>query len=270
MSIKHMTDVWENRKHLSGSRLLLMLAIADHANDEGVCWPSIPTLAARIRASERQTMRLIKDLAECGDIEILQRGDGRGHSNVYQIKGDIQGQKGDTGVTVSKKKGDIQGAVKGDIQDQKGDISGIKGDIAMSHQPPIEPPIEPSKRIEPPPSGGGGVKRNRQTDPDYDHICRLVENNLGQTIVPISEKLINEMMDAYPVSHIENAIRVSVQNKKYTLAYVGGVLRRAAEKRNYSDSGKREAKKQYTDPAEYAPRRSRYEVPERYADVVIG
>jgi len=41
MSIKVMSYVWEASK-AKGSELLLLLAIADHAADDGYCWPGIP------------------------------------------------------------------------------------------------------------------------------------------------------------------------------------------------------------------------------------
>lgn len=44
MSIRIMTEIWEYSPS-SGTELLMMLAIADHANDDRECWPSIARLA---------------------------------------------------------------------------------------------------------------------------------------------------------------------------------------------------------------------------------
>ena len=50
MSIKLMSEIWDNEDPgLSGSRLNILLCLADHANDDGVCWPSIPRIAKRVR-----------------------------------------------------------------------------------------------------------------------------------------------------------------------------------------------------------------------------
>ena len=35
------------------AELLVLLALADHARDDGVCWPSIRTIAAKARVEER-------------------------------------------------------------------------------------------------------------------------------------------------------------------------------------------------------------------------
>ena len=40
MSIRVMTQVWDTSEQ-KGSALLLLLALADHAADDGFCWPGI-------------------------------------------------------------------------------------------------------------------------------------------------------------------------------------------------------------------------------------
>lgn len=70
MSIKAMSYVWENSK-ASGSELLLLLAICDHAADDGYCWPSIETLAKKIRMSTRSVMRFIQSLEERGELHAI-------------------------------------------------------------------------------------------------------------------------------------------------------------------------------------------------------
>lgn len=71
MSIKCMTRVWEQTpKHIKGSQLLLLLAIADHARDDGHAWPGIVTLADKIRMSERHTLRMLDELEADGVLYI--------------------------------------------------------------------------------------------------------------------------------------------------------------------------------------------------------
>lgn len=63
MSLRVLTLVWD-RFPEGGSKLLTMLALADWAGDDGGrIYPSIPTLAAKIRLSERQAMRVLQELA---------------------------------------------------------------------------------------------------------------------------------------------------------------------------------------------------------------
>ena len=61
MSIKVMSIIWE-RSERSGSELLLLLALADHADDSGACYPSVSRLAAKTRMSERSVQYMLRSL----------------------------------------------------------------------------------------------------------------------------------------------------------------------------------------------------------------
>lgn len=81
MSIRLMSEVWD-RADASQTSLLVLLAIADFASEEGVCWPSIAVLARRARTSERHVQRVLTDLEATGWVS---RNDRKGHSTVYRI-----------------------------------------------------------------------------------------------------------------------------------------------------------------------------------------
>lgn len=83
MSIKIMSEVWDHCD-LVGSKLLLLLAVADHANEERLCWPSYERLAQRCRLSKRHTMRLMQVLCDEGYLKATVRP-GRTHTNLYEI-----------------------------------------------------------------------------------------------------------------------------------------------------------------------------------------
>jgi len=74
MSIKLMADVWEHAD-AKGSELLLLLAIADNANDSGEAWPGVKTLAKKTRLSKRNVQYLIRRLEIKG---LLQVEEGKG------------------------------------------------------------------------------------------------------------------------------------------------------------------------------------------------
>lgn len=84
MSIKVMTRVWELSAQ-RGSGLLLMLALADHAADDGICWPGIERLAHYCRLQERQTQKLLADLDATPELHIAAHAGGRSHSNLYLV-----------------------------------------------------------------------------------------------------------------------------------------------------------------------------------------
>ena len=77
-------QVWANSKQ-DGSKLILLLAIADFADDSGVASLPIEGLAAKARVGVRQARRLIEQIEQDGEIAV-QRGVGRGQTSIYAIK----------------------------------------------------------------------------------------------------------------------------------------------------------------------------------------
>lgn len=84
MSIKCMTRVWEYSQ-TKGSLLLLLLAIADYAHDDGTgAYPSLETLAAKTRMTVQNVIRLVNAAEKIGELQI-DRGSGRGNPNQYTV-----------------------------------------------------------------------------------------------------------------------------------------------------------------------------------------
>lgn len=85
MSIKIMSWVWENGPSDPTERLI-MLALADYSNDEGVSYPSMIGLAEKACVTERGARGIVRRLEGQGWLEI-KTGGGRGGKNVYRITG---------------------------------------------------------------------------------------------------------------------------------------------------------------------------------------
>lgn len=86
MAIQVMTEVWEHSQ-ATGTRLLILLALADRARKEdGVCWPGIAALAQQARVTSRDVHHHIGALQGMGELRIVRRG-GRGprDTSVYQV-----------------------------------------------------------------------------------------------------------------------------------------------------------------------------------------
>lgn len=76
MSIKLMTAVWE-REDLTSTHKLVLLALADWANDEGLCWPSINRLSVKTSLTSRSVQKAIRALEDVGFVrreEVLGKG----------------------------------------------------------------------------------------------------------------------------------------------------------------------------------------------------
>ena len=85
MSIRIMSDVFESES-LGPTERLIMLALADHADDEGKCYPSIARLCRRTGLKERAVQNNIRSLAAQGYLTII-LGGGRNNSNLYIVSG---------------------------------------------------------------------------------------------------------------------------------------------------------------------------------------
>jgi len=83
MSIAVMAYVWEHSAQ-RGTDLTLILAIADFANEDGIAWPAIETLARRIRSDERTAQRAARRLQKAGELRI-QAGAGPRGTHLYQV-----------------------------------------------------------------------------------------------------------------------------------------------------------------------------------------
>jgi hypothetical protein len=70
MSVNQTRLVWEYSRH-GGAKRLLMLALADHADPEGICWPSIARLALMIYRTERQTQYLLQEVLKANPTELI-------------------------------------------------------------------------------------------------------------------------------------------------------------------------------------------------------
>lgn len=78
-----MAEVWE-RDDLESTDKFVLLALADNANDQRVCWPSIETIAKKTSLSERAVQYSIKRL-EDGMFLAIKRQFGK--SNMFYLGG---------------------------------------------------------------------------------------------------------------------------------------------------------------------------------------
>ena len=81
MSIRIMTSVWE-RQGITPTQKLVLLALADWANDEGFCWPSINRLAVKSCLTSRCIQKTIRSLEDAG---LIKREEVSGKGNRYWI-----------------------------------------------------------------------------------------------------------------------------------------------------------------------------------------
>ncbi len=79
---------WAWRQVLTPTLKLVLMALADAADDHGVCWPSVSTLAKKCTVSTRTVQRSLRALIDRRLLiaEPRQRRDGSSTSNRYRLR----------------------------------------------------------------------------------------------------------------------------------------------------------------------------------------
>lgn len=80
MSLTLMTAAW--KAALPTTRKIVLLALCDNANDQGECYPSIPTIANKCSLTERVVYKCLDDLERSGYVKRETRS---GRSTIYHI-----------------------------------------------------------------------------------------------------------------------------------------------------------------------------------------
>lgn len=135
------TWVWEHSS-LTGTGRLVMLALADHADDAGYCWPSIDRLAAMCRVNRKTVLRGITLAEEAGEL-VVDRPEkrGRGRVNRYQMTLSTGSDNRRSEMVPSRDHSERNGG----IHDLNGGIHDQKWSLLGGPEPSITP-IEPRGR----------------------------------------------------------------------------------------------------------------------------
>ena len=83
VSIAHINAAFRAPGMTTAEKMVL-LVLADHARTDGICWPSMATIAERASMTERGVRAIVRRLESTGAIR-LEEGGGRGKSNRYRV-----------------------------------------------------------------------------------------------------------------------------------------------------------------------------------------
>ncbi|NTZ40012.1 GntR family transcriptional regulator [Enterobacter sp. JMULE2] len=149
MSVKLSSYVWDGcaSSGMKLSSVAIMARLADFSNDEGVCWPSIETIARQLGAGISTVRTAIAKLEAEGWLSRKSRRQGnRNASNVYQLN-------------VAK----LQAAAFSHLSDS----DGSKSDASKSDPSKSDPSKSGKKPQFDPPESGGDPSVKSTTDPSY-------------------------------------------------------------------------------------------------------
>ena len=160
-----MSQVWDI--DLPTSEKMVLLIIADHADDEGTnSWPSVATIARKASISPRQAQRLIQSLSASGLLSVEEQAGGHREMrddrrpNRYTVK-----LSGATRVTSRK-------VERGDKDRLRGDAHDANGATPMSPKPSLEPSL-----IEPPIN----IDHRRAISAEFDIFWQTYPRKVGKT-----------------------------------------------------------------------------------------
>ena len=137
LSIKIMTWVWDHSPYKDDA-LLVHLALADWAGDDGVCWPKQESIAKKARCSVEHVRRVTRRLESDGFLEITRPSKGPGSSHRYLLKNPTNG-----GVLTQETNRDSIGIPH--IEEGEAHKQGLEGPHPSPknrQEPSIEPSVE--------------------------------------------------------------------------------------------------------------------------------
>ena len=151
MSIESMSWVL-NYAPVSGTDKIILLGIANHADDRGKnAWPSVATLARYANVSERAVQQSLHKLREAGHLRVIPNAGGTGKTrsdrrpNLYELTF----LKADGTHYASPR--DTDNGAKSSAQ--RGEVGFADGVKQASPEPSLEPSGEPSVAAAQPPTG---------------------------------------------------------------------------------------------------------------------
>lgn len=137
MSVKWISHVLDHSPY-RGTALLMHMVLADHANDEGLCWPSVSRLAKLCRIRKRRAQQILDQLRDDGMYEAERRA---GSSTLFHLL--LVGGEEDCTPDLGTGEGDCTPGVNQSAPRGEGDCTpGVKGSAPRTV---IEPTKEPSK-----------------------------------------------------------------------------------------------------------------------------
>lgn len=138
MSVKALAWAWA--QDIPTATKVVLMALADHADDDGICWPGVKGVAEKCGISRRNTRRHISKLISLRLVEsmIRVRSDGSQTSNIYVLR------MGSGEVNFDTEEGSI--LTPPPVTGDRGGMSLVTGGDVTGDIPRtvIEPSLEPS------------------------------------------------------------------------------------------------------------------------------
>lgn len=199
MSIELMTKVW-NDDGTEGAERLVLLSLADQANDKGVCWPGMATIARRANVEKRTALRCVNSLRSKGYLTVQHRriNEMKNETNIYTVSIPPKGTGATPVPTYSREDDDT---TPGGVPTYSREGTGVVSpESSFNHQ---LNQIEPSK----PPAV----------------IFKLYQDTIGIMTPMIADEL-KAAETEYPAEWVEEAFKLAATRNVRKWVYVKKVL----------------------------------------------
>ena len=204
---------WAWRQTLTPTLKLVLMALADSADDQGVCWPSVSTLAKKCSVSTRTVRRSLRVLMDSGMLiaEARRRGDGSSTSNRYRLLiagGDNMSPPRDAGVTRP-----------GQVCQGDPDVPVIPGTTNRIVIDPPQPGAGDEQRTDPADAESGSGAHSKLEYPNG--LAPSERADAQRRLARLPPELAQQLLDELAARLKAGTIRIS------PLVYLAGLIRRA-------------------------------------------
>ncbi|EMH0680402.1 helix-turn-helix domain-containing protein [Klebsiella aerogenes] len=149
MSVKLSAWVWDGcaASGVKGTKLLVMARLADFSSDEGICWPSVETIARQIGAGRSSVITAITQLAKEGWLTRTERRQGqRNATNIYTLNAKKLKAAADSFDGFKSERSDSEGSSP--ERSESGEKPGSHGSES-GHDPSLKPDPSVNKNTSP-------------------------------------------------------------------------------------------------------------------------
>lgn len=216
MSIDAMKWVWKYSE-TKGSERLVLLALADHADEKWQCWPSLTSIANKCRLHRRYVINILNKLEEGGHIT---RSQGIKKSTLYTI---VRAISSDAGSTSTSDAGDTRTSEQDSTSE-----NGLVNYTALASEAGSTRASEAGDtRLVTP--AAPEPSYNHHIEPSENHnnnsgFVAIYENEIG-ALTPLVADQLREWGETYDEAWIIDAIREAVKNNVRKANYIDAILK---------------------------------------------
>lgn len=206
---------WAWRQQLAPTAKLVLMSLADAADDHGVCWPSVPTVARKCCVSSRTIRRIMQKLIACEllSAEPRYRPDGSCSSNRYRLQ-----LGGDDKLSLAPERADIMPCLE---RPGSPDTRVTPGTTRETEREPSSPPIT-TAAIAPMVSGTTQRRGEEFSTLEYPKGLSPPERTEAlKRLAGLSADLAQQLLDELAGRMDAGLVKVA------PLAYLRGLIRKA-------------------------------------------